>query len=62
MALQPRKALVNLLSRTQLFLLCIVRSFCATALRAPSVRFAVPQCLLASQQFERIVEARFERA
>ena len=28
------------------------------ALRVPSVRFAVPQCSAAPQQFERIVEAR----
>ena len=55
---QPCTAFVNFLSITQLFLLCIPAFRSAVTLRASSVRFVVPQCFAALQQFERIVEAR----
>jgi hypothetical protein len=42
--LLPQKAPANLLSRTQLFLLCIRAIVARGALRVPSVRLASPQC------------------
>jgi hypothetical protein len=56
--LLPQKTPVNLLSISGRFLLCIHALAAVIALRASSVRFAVPQCLVALQRFERIVEAR----
>ena len=56
--LLPQKAPVNLLSRTQLFLLCIVRCFCPATFASVVCAFCCPAVFAAPQQFERIIEAR----
>jgi hypothetical protein len=56
--LLPRNLRVNLLSRTQLFLLCIVRCFCPATFASVVCAFCCPAVFAAPQQFERIIEAR----
>jgi hypothetical protein len=49
---------VKFLPRTQPFLLCVSSPIAVVTLRAPSVRFEVPQCFAAPQLFKHIAGLR----